>query len=224
MAAASSSGQHVMACAIVLIFALLAWYSLVSFARAAEVVLVQGRPSSTPWSDDQSSIASVWERTIPNGGTTTFIPDIGCIGLTAGCLLVYSAYIGELAESLISLVTVVPPFLKKRSTVSLLLHVTTIAPLCLLCVHDQSTLKYASLPGIVEIIYVLFFVVKRFLDKTYHTTGDFFFGHWQPITPISGSPTIDSGKGLFVLMTMCSLACTWNACWTFLNSHFVLLF
>jgi hypothetical protein len=212
MAAASASGQ-IMACSVLLIFGLLAWYSLVSFARAAEVVLVQGgrggpRRRPPPFcTDDQSSIAAVWGRTMPKGRTTTFIPDIGCIGLTAGCLLVYSAYIGDVAASLLSHVTFLPPLLKKRWSVSLLLHGMVILPLCLF--RDVSIQQHANWPGLIGIVFVLFFVVKRFLDKSYHSTGPY-FDHSQPMVSLPHSPIIDSGKGLFVLMTMSSLACTWN--------------
>jgi hypothetical protein len=217
MAAAHSSGP-VVACTVLLMFGLLAWYSLVSLARAAEVMLVQQQQATTTsplvsfgTQEDygQSSIAAVWARTIPKGRTTTFIPDIGCLGLTAGCLLVYSAYIGDLVASLISQhLHILPPLLTKRWCASLLLHGTVILPLCLFRGDDRSMQpQHASWPGLIGIVYVLFFVVTRFLDKSYHSAGTFFGHTHSPLMSRSRSAIVDSGKGLFVLMTMSSLAC-----------------
>lgn len=222
MAAAGGTGP-VLATVILLLFGFLSWYSLVSFARAADVVLVQGGEEHTG-----ESLSSVWSRTLPNGHLTSFIPDLGCVLLTVGCLLFYSAFIGDLFGSLISGIDAIPPMFRKRWSVLLLLHAFPILPLCLK--KDLSALRYSSMTGLVGILYTIFFVGKRLVDGSYAKGGKFFalmpsrlqpapqigFPHRQGsglLGYLADIPMFHAGKGLLVLMNMCCVAyaCHYNA-------------
>lgn len=216
MAAAGGTGP-VLATIILLIFGALSWYSLVSFARAAEVVIVQDQNSG----DAGDSLSAVWERSLLNGKSTTYIPDLGCVCLTVGCLLFYSAFIGDLFGSLVSGITGLPDILRKRWTVLLLLHAVPILPLCL--IKDLSALKYSSMTGLVGILYTIFFVGKRLVDGSYAPGGKFYdlmpdkfhpdaqigFPHTKVsfMGFVADLPALHSGKGLLILMNMCCVAC-----------------
>jgi Transmembrane amino acid transporter protein len=232
MAAAGGTGP-VLATIILLVFGALSWYSLVSFARAAEVVIVQGHYRSDSSAASRKShghvgesLSAVWEKSLLNGKLTTFIPDLGCVCLTVGCLLFYSAFIGDLFGSLVSGLTGLPAVLRKRWSVLLLLHAVPILPLCLL--KDLSALKYSSMTGLLGIFYTIFFVAKRLGDQSYAAGGKFFAlmpERFQPAAQIGfphqagGSllgyvrdmPAFHSGKGLLILMNMCCVACTYLA-------------
>ena len=221
MAAGGGTGS-VLATIILAVFGFLSWYSLVSFARAADVVLVKAGEK-----EPGESLSAVWERTLPNGKLTTYIPDIGCVALTVGCLLFYSAFIGDLFGSLVSGIPGIPSILQKRWTVLLLLHLCPILPLCLK--KDLSALKYSSMTGLIGIFYTIFFVGKRLRDGSYAEGGKFFDlmeAHYHPAAqaafPSSGSsllgyvadlPPFHAGKGLLTLMNMCCVAyaCHYNA-------------
>jgi amino acid permease len=231
MAAAGGTGP-VLATIILFIFGALSWYSLVSFARAAEVTLVQqplldnkkklSSSSSSNTAVAGESLSAVWERTVPNGHTTKYIPDLGCVCLTVGCLLFYSAFIGDLFGSLVSGITSLPSILRKRWTILLLLHAIPILPLCLL--KDLSALKYSSMTGLVGIVYTIFFTIKRLLDGSYADGGQFYNlmpSKFQPAPQIDyphtsksvlgyvvDLPMFHSSKGLLTLMNMCCVACT----------------
>lgn len=208
---------------ILLLFGFLSWYSLVSFARAADVVLVKAAAE-----DAGESLSAVWERTLPNGKLTTYIPDLGCVFLTVGCLLFYSAFIGDLFGSLVSGLTWLPAILRKRWSVLLLLHAAPILPLCLK--KDLSALKYSSMTGLVGIFYTIFFVGKRLADGSYAEGGEFYdlmpdkfhpaaqigFPHKTSaglLGYVADIPPFHAGKGLLVLMNMCCVAyaCHYNA-------------
>jgi amino acid permease len=221
MAAAGGTGP-VLATIILFVFGFLSWYSLVSFARAAEVVLVQSNSHESAG----ESLSAVWERTLPGGKATTYIPDLGCVFLTVGCLLFYSAFIGDLFGSLVSGMTGLPAILRKRWTVLVLLHVVPILPLCLK--KDLSALKYSSMTGLLGIFYTIFFVGKRLLDGSYAEGGKFFAlmpGRFRPAAPaafphtpsllgyVTDLPPFHSGRGLLILMNMCCVAyaCHYNA-------------
>lgn len=224
MAAAGGTGP-VLATIILLIFGALSWYSLVSFARAAEVVIVQDKNNSGEAAAGES-LSAVWERALPNGKLTTFIPDLGCVCLTVGCLLFYSAFIGDLFGSLVSGITGLPDVLRKRWSVLLLLHAVPILPLCL--IKDLSALKYSSMTGLLGIFYTIFFVGKRLVDGSYAPGGKFFDlmpSKFQPAAQIGfphkeGSllgyvadiPAFHKGKGLLILMNMCCVACKYPLC------------
>jgi amino acid permease len=219
MAAGGGTGP-VLATIILLIFGALSWYSLVSFARAADVVLVQAGEDPH---ETGESLSAVWARTIPGGKATTFIPDIGCVCLTVGCLLFYSAFLGDLFGSLVSGLTFLPEFLRKRWSVLLLVHAMPILPLCL--IQDLSALKYSSMAGLAGIFYTILFVLKRLLDGSYAKGGRFYdlmpekfhpleqigFPHTRSAHKLLGYltdiPPFYSGKGLINLMTMCCVAC-----------------
>jgi amino acid permease len=222
MAAAGGTGP-VLATIILFVFGLLSWYSLVSFARAAEVVLVKAGEEEAG-----ESLSAVWERTLPNGKLTTYIPDLGCVCLTIGCLLFYSSFIGDLFGSLVSGLTGLPDILRKRWTVLLLLHAVPILPLCLK--RDLSALKYSSMTGLLGIVYTVFFVGKRLVDGSYAAGGQFHDlmpAKFQPAASLSfpskqgggifgyltDIPPFHSGKGLLTLMNMCCVAyaCHYNA-------------
>jgi amino acid permease len=218
MAAAGGTGP-VLSTFILVIFGVLSWYSLVSFARAADVLIVKTHDETAG-----ESLSAVWERTL--GKATTFIPDLGCVFLTVGCLLFYSAFIGDLFGSLVSGLTGVPAILRKRSTILLLLHAVPILPLCLK--KDLSALKYSSMTGLVGIFYTIFFVGKRLKDGSYAKGGRFYelmpdkfhpaalggFPHKSGLLGyVTDMPPFHSGKGLLVLMNMCCVAyaCHYNA-------------
>lgn len=222
MAAAGGTGP-VLSTIILFIFGALSWYSLVSFARAADSVLVKANAL-----DAGESLSAVWERTLPNGKLTTYIPDLGCVFLTVGCLLFYSAFIGDLFGSLVSGLNFLPAILRKRWSVLLLLHAVPILPLCLK--KDLSALKYSSMTGLLGIFYTIFFVGKRLVDGSYAKGGKFFElmpDKFRPAPSINfpskgGSgllgyvadiPPFASGKGLLILMNMCCVAyaCHYNA-------------
>jgi len=223
MAAAGGTGP-VLATIILVLFGVLSWYSLVSFARAADVVLVKAGEE-----DAGESLSAVWERTLPNGKLTTYIPDLGCVFLTVGCLLFYSAFIGDLFGSLVSGVSGLPDVLRKRWSVLLLLHAVPILPLCLK--KDLSALKYSSMTGLLGIFYTVFFVGKRLVDGSYNEGGRFFelmpaklrpaalanFPHDKEAAGVLGYipdiPPFYAGKGLLILMNMCCVAyaCHYNA-------------
>jgi Transmembrane amino acid transporter protein len=239
MAAAGGTGP-VLATVILLVFGALSWYSLVSFARAAEVVIVQGHDRSDSSASSRKnhghvgeSLSAVWEKSLLNGKLTTFIPDLGCVCLTVGCLLFYSAFIGDLFGSLVSGLTGLPAILRKRWSVLLLLHAVPILPLCLL--KDLSALKYSSMTGLLGIFYTIFFVAKRLADQSYAAGGKFFAlmpERFQPAAQIGfphkvgGSllgyvrdmPAFHRGKGLLILMNMCCVACTYCL---FVCAHFL---
>lgn len=219
MGAAGGTGP-VLATVILFTFAFLSWYSLVSFARAADIVLV-----SAGEHDAGESLSAVWARTVPNGHLTQYIPDLGCFLLTVGCLLFYSAFIGDLFGSLAAglLPKGIPGFLRKRWTVILALHAAPVLPLCLK--KDLSALKYSSMTGLAGIFYTVFFVGKRLVDGSYAEGGKFFDlmpTKFQPAEqaafPSSGSgllgyvadlPAFFGGKGLLILMNMCCVAFAW---------------
>lgn len=217
MAAVGGKG-HALPCATIITFGILAWYSLVSFARAAEAVLVK-----EPFIN-QSTLAAVWSRTIPNGKSTTFIPDIACLCLTAGTLLVTSAFMGDLFVSLLDRLSFIPLLLRKRWVALLSLHSLAIWPLCLL--KRSSTMDLHTLPGLVGVLYTLLVIVKRFLDKSYHRGGTFFEMTSESISPNLPSefqrgqtgllsvakllPRLRTGHGLLVLMSTCCLACMFS--------------
>ena len=126
MAAAGGTGP-VLATMILVVFGMLSWYSLVSFARAAEMSIVQTLPdikttkrntkTNTPMTTASvagESLSAVWERCIPNGQFTKYIPDLGCVCLTLGCLLFYSAFIGDIFSSLLSGISYIPSIFQKR--------------------------------------------------------------------------------------------------------------
>jgi amino acid permease len=222
MAAAGGTGP-VLATIVLLLFGALGWYSLVSFARAAELTLVpQQQPSSSSTSTSGESLSAVWERIVPNGDVTKYIPDLGCVGLTVGCLLFYSAFIGDLFGSLVSGMTYLPSVFRKRWSVLLLLHAVPILPLCLL--KDLSALQYSSMTGLVGIIYTIVFVGIRLLDGSYAKGGQYFsvmptkfqpaalldFPHTSksPLGYVADLPLFHCSKGLFTLMNMCCVACT----------------
>lgn len=215
MAAAGGTGP-VLATIILLVFGALSWFSLVSFARAAEVVLVEDGEAGAG-----ESLSAVWERTLPHGKLTTYIPDLGCVFLTVGCLLFYSAFIGDLFGSLVSGITGLPDILRKRWSVLLLLHVAPILPLCLK--KDLSALQVSSMTGLVGIFYTIFFVAKRLVDGSYAPGGSFHSlmpAKLQPAAQIgfphkadagvlgylADIPPFHAGKGLLTLMNMCCVA------------------
>ena len=211
MAAGGGTGP-VLSTIILFFFGFLSWYSLVSFARAADAVLVNEKE------EVGESLSAVWERILPNGKATKYIPDLGCVALTVGCLLFYSAFIGDIFGSLVSGMSGLPSILRKRWSVLLLLHVAPILPLCLK--KDLSALQYSSMTGLVGIFYTVFFVGKRLVDGSYAEGGKFYdlmpsnlhpaplktFSHdtnggiWSYLTDI---PPFYSGKGLLILMNMC---------------------
>jgi amino acid permease len=218
MAAAGGTGP-VLATLILFLFGALSWYSLVSFARAAEAVLVDAPHAAG------ESLSAVWERIVPHGEATKYIPDLGCVLLTVGCLLFYSAFIGDLFGSLVSGLTFLPPILRKRWSVLLVLHAIPILPLCL--IKDLSALQYSSMTGLVGILYTIFFVGKRLLDGSYAAGGRFFDlmpAKFQPAPQIGFSGAASSSsflgyvmdlppfhftsQGLLTLMNMCCVACT----------------
>jgi sodium-coupled neutral amino acid transporter 11 len=112
--------------------------------------------------------------------------------------------------------------------VLLLLHAFPILPLCLK--KDLSALRYSSMTGLLGILYTIFFVGKRLVDRSYIQGGNFFKlmpSRLQP-APQSGFPhqlgsdlfgyladipMFHAGKGLLVLMNMCCVAyaCHYNA-------------
>jgi amino acid permease len=220
MAAAGGTGP-VLSTIILLIFGALSWYSLVSFARAAEVVLVQAGEQDGAG----ESLSAVWERTVPNGKVTRYIPDLGCVFLTLGCLLFYSAFIGDLFGSLVSGMEFLPLVARKRWSVLLVLHAIPILPLCLL--KDLSALKYSSMTGLAGIVYTIFFVGKRLTDGSYAVGGE--FHKLMPVNlqpaPLAGFPHASSasllgyvadmppfhaGKGPMLVTTTPSNT-TWNS-------------
>jgi Transmembrane amino acid transporter protein len=235
MAAAGGTGP-VLATIILLVFGILSWYSLISFARAAETTLVQQPQSPSPHRSNQKSVAppatasgeslsAVWERIVPHGSSTKYIPDLGCVCLTIGCLLFYSAFIGDLFGSLISGITSIPTMYRKRWSILLLLHAMPILPLCL--IKDLSALKYSSMTGLVGIVYTIAFVAIRLWDGSYAPGGKYHAlmpTKFQPAAQIefpsstvtksvfgfvADLPLFHSSKGLLILMNMCCVACTY---------------
>jgi amino acid permease len=218
MAAAGGTGP-ILSTLCLVVFGSLSWYSLISFARAADVVLV-GKAEG-------ESLSAVWSRTLPNGHLTAYIPDVGCFLLTVGCLLFYSSFIGDLFGALASGMTSLPYVFRQRWAVLLLLHAVPILPLCLK--KDLSALQYSSMTGLAGIVYTVFFVAKRLHDKTYSPGGSFFPmmpAKYQPAAqsafPTIGThplgyvadlPLLHAGKGLLILMNMCcvAFACHYNA-------------
>ena len=197
-----------------LIFGALSWYSLLSWGRAADVVLKGSQ---------EESLSAVWGKVIPNGDATSYVPDALCALLTIGCLLFYSAFIGDLFGALASGLPL-PNAIKNRSAVLLVLHAVPILPLCLL--KDLSALKYSSMTGLAGIVYTCFFVGKRLFDKSYSPGGkffDFMSSHLQPAAqasfPSKGGnflrdiPLFYAGNGILTLMNMCcvAFACHYNA-------------
>ena len=233
MAAAGGTGP-VLATIILILFGILSWYSLISFARAAETTLVQQpqlvpsskKSASTPEAPTASgeSLSAVWERIVPNGSTTKYIPDLGCVCLTIGCLLFYSAFIGDLFGSLISGITSIPSMYRKRWSILLLLHAIPILPLCL--IKDLSALKYSSMTGLVGIVYTIAFVAIRLWDGSYAPGGKYHAlmpSKFQPAAQmdfpssivtksvfgfVADLPLFHGSKGLLILMNMCCVACT----------------
>ena len=219
MAAAGGTGP-VLATIILFIFGGLSWYSLVSFARAADVVLVQ---AGEDIHETGESISAVWSRAIPGGAATAFIPDLGCVFLTIGCLLFYSAFLGDLFGSLISGLNFIPQQFRKRWIVLLLVHAMPILPLTL--TQDLSALKYSSMIGLGGIFYTIVFVAIRLIDGSYAKGGKFYnlmpdkfhplqqigFPHSASAPKLLGYvadiPPFHAGKGLLTLMNMCCVAC-----------------
>ena len=223
--AAGGGTGPVLATAILLVFGFLSWYSLVSFARAADVTMGEGE-------NEGESISAVWTKTLSNGQKTAWIPDVGCAFLTIGCCLFYSAFVGDLFGALSQglLPNSVPDIFKKRSVVLLILHAVPILPLCLL--RDLSALKYSSMVGLAGIVYSTFFVGKRMVDGTYSAGGEFHAtmpAYLQPAAQLNfpakmvesegvvarvGNYLLDippffAGKGILTLMNMCCVAFAW---------------
>ena len=220
MAAAGGTGP-VLSTLCLAIFGFLSWYSLVSFARAADVVLVQAGETQAG-----ESLSAVWSRTMPHGKQTAFIPDLGCFLLTVGCLLFYSAFIGDLFGALASGLVGIPELCRKRWSILIVLHAIPILPLCLK--KDLSALKYSSMTGLAGICFTVFFVGTRLLDKSYAPGGTYFPlmpVKYQPAAQlafpnkpnilgfIADIPLLHAGKGILVLMNMCcvAFACHYNA-------------
>jgi amino acid permease len=222
MAAAGGTGP-ILSVLILLIFGALSWYSLVSFARAAQVVIVEAGDEANAG----ESLSAVWARTLPHGSATAYIPDWGCVFLTVGCLLFYSAFIGDLFGALVSGIPGLPSRLQKRWLVLLALHAMPILPLCLK--RDLSALQYSSMTGLVGIVFTIFFVAKRLMDGSYAPGGKFYpmmpekfhpsslamFPHkgQKSIGYLADIPPFHAGKGLLVLMNMSCVAyaCHYNA-------------
>lgn len=202
MAAGGGTGP-VLATIILLVFGFLSWYSLVTWARAADATLCRETPVVMA-----ESLSEVWERTV--GPRTKFIPDLGCVALTLGCLLFYSAFLGDIFGSLVSGMSVLPPFLRKRSTILLLLHAVPVLPLCL--TEDLSSLQYSSMAGLLGIVYTVFFVGKRLLDGSYAFGGKFYDMMPDTLHPpgvakgalgfVSELQPFQARKGVLVLMNM----------------------
>jgi len=214
--AADGGTGPVVGVATVLFFGFLSWYSLLSYGRAADAVL---DPHS-----GQESLASVWSEAV--SPKTTYIPNYGCALLTLGCLLFYSAFIGDLFGALASglLPSWVPNIFRKRSTVLLCLHALPILPLCLL--KDLSALFYSSMLGLAGIFYTVYFVAQRMIDGSYAAGGKYFelmkaTPHLQPAAQkafagtkyLKDIPPFHVGKGMITLMNMCcvAFACHYNA-------------
>mmetsp|Transcript_14678 Transcript_14678/g.20953 ORF Transcript_14678/g.20953 Transcript_14678/m.20953 type:complete len:546 (-) Transcript_14678:167-1804(-) len=236
--AAGGGTGPVLASLILIIFGFLSWYSLISFARAAQVIICEKKSnkssSSTSEEGEGESISAVWRKTVPNGDVTSWIPDAGCALLTLGCLLFYSAFIGDLFSSLSkgllssSTTSTLSSLLQKRYVSLLVLHLVPVLPLCLL--RDLSALKYSSAIGLAGIIYSTLFVGRRMMDGTYAEGGNFHASMAQHLRPAIqptfpgdtaskiGSylfhiPSLHAGKGLLTLMNMCcvAFACHYNS-------------
>lgn len=202
MAAGGGTGP-VLATLILLVFGFLSWYSLVTWARAADATLCREKPVVMA-----ESLSEVWERTV--GPRSKFIPDLGCVALTLGCLLFYSAFLGDIFGSLVSGLPVLPPILRKRWTILLLLHAVPVLPLCL--AEDLSSLQYSSMAGLLGIVYTVFFVGKRLADGSYAPGGKFYNlmpDHLHPsgqgagvLGLVSELKPFQARKGLLVLMNM----------------------
>jgi amino acid permease len=214
MAAGGGTGP-VISTAVLGIFGLLSWYSHVSYARAADAAL-------TDKDVESDSISSVWARVVPGGKATGWIADLGCVLLTAGCLLFYSTFVGDLLEPILSDIKDLPPILREKGPLTLLLHAVPILPLCLK--RDLASLKGSSIVGLISIVSTLAFVLIRFVDGTYRPGGTFFeqmpnglrsskgasgiLGHLADIAPLQAS-----SKGIMTLVNMCCVAyaCHYNA-------------
>lgn len=204
MAAGGGTGP-VLSTIILLVFGFLSWYSLVTWARAADATLCREKPVVMA-----ESLSAVWERTV--GPNTKYIPDLGCVALTIGCLLFYSAFLGDIFGALVSgLPSFVPDIFRKRWSVLLILHAMPVLPLCLQ--EDLSSLQYSSMTGLVGIFYTIFFVGKRLMDGSYAEGGKFFSLMPEHLQPPGGAPSGPLGyvtalkpfqakKGLLILMNM----------------------
>ena len=183
--------------------------------------------STTTEAVSGESLSAVWERIVPYGSTTKYIPDLGCVCLTIGCLLFYSAFIGDLFGSLISGITQIPTMYRKRWSILLLLHAVPILPLCL--IKDLSALKYSSMTGLVGIVYTIVFVAVRLWDGSYAPGGTYHAlmpTKFQPAGQIefpssstksilgfvNDLPLFHGSKGLLILMNMCCVACMYYFC------------
>jgi len=167
-------------------FAGLGLYGLISIGRAAEE---RGRAGMG------DSLSGVWDDVMTHNTKNegernmgSVMVDFCCFGLTVGCCLFYSAFIGDLFGKLLSgfIPRSFPKILSKRAAILVMVSLSPILPLCLL--EDLEALKTSSMVGLCGILYTILFIAKRFFDKSYSSGGKF-YGLMQEVRHLNDAKT-----------------------------------
>lgn len=154
MASAGGTGL-VPALTLLVLFGSLSAYTLISIARACEAT-------------GEYSFRGIWSRTLnPN---TAWIIDTGITFLCFGCCIFYAAFIGDLSAALAQALGA-PAIFHKRWICLVAIHIFPLLPLCLM--RNLSALQYSSIVGVLGILFTTGFVVKRQVDGTYQSGGQF---------------------------------------------------
>eukprot|EP00600_Ochromonadales_sp_CCMP1393_P004888 CAMPEP_0174967840 /NCGR_PEP_ID=MMETSP0004_2-20121128/7802_1 /TAXON_ID=420556 /ORGANISM="Ochromonas sp., Strain CCMP1393" /LENGTH=537 /DNA_ID=CAMNT_0016217007 /DNA_START=24 /DNA_END=1637 /DNA_ORIENTATION=+ len=137
--------------AIVLLisFGSMSAYTMLSYADLAKTT-------------NSRTIGQLWSKLI--NPKTAWVVDLSIFLLCFGCLIFYSAFIGDIFAALASAVGL-RGWLSNRSFVLTAISVFILTPLCLL--EDISALKFSSLVGVFGIFYTLAFHILRCFDGTY---------------------------------------------------------
>lgn len=151
-----------------------------------------------------NSIGEVWGKLV--GEKSQWVVDVSIFSLCFGCLIFYSAFIGDIFAALASTVFT-DGLLSKRWFLLSALTGGILLPLCLL--QDISALQFSSIIGVAGIVYTCLFHVYRFVKGTY-SIGSPILEHLSPKqlphwpTPKFVNWRVNSGS--LVLMNMLCVA------------------
>lgn len=115
-----------------------------------------------------STFGSAWDKSLRRGA---WVPQLVCILECLGGSVVYAMVLGDVFSSLLQGMGVLPPVLTGRSSIIGLISAMVLFPLC--CLRSLAQLAKFSLLGTMASSFVVFVVVKRFLDGSYGPLGAF---------------------------------------------------